>query len=77
MDHPKLGMLKDIQDAAARDAVRAAIDEPLGAATASSAGVGEADKAKPKRGKKRARGKDVAGEEEHGETVEDGNDDED
>lgn len=76
MDHPKLGMLKNIQDAAARDAVMAAINEPLGVAT-SSAGVGEADKAKPKRGKKRPRGKDGAGEEEQGEAGDDGNDGED
>lgn len=76
MDHPKLGMLKNIQDAATRDAVRAAIDEPLGVAT-SNAGVAKADKAKPKRSKKRPRGKDGAGEEEHGEAVEDGDDGED
>lgn len=62
MDHPKLGMLKNLQDAAARDAVLAAINEPQCWGAASSAGGGEPEKSKAKRGKgkKRARGNDGA-----------------
>ena len=74
MDHPKVGMLKNIRDAAARDAVMAAINEPLGGVAASSAGGGEADKPKPKRGNARPRGKDGVGEEEEADGLDEARD---
>ena len=74
MDHPKVGMLKNVREAAVRDAVMAAINDPLAGVAAPSAGGCGSEADKPKRGKKRPRGKGVAGEEEEADGLDEARD---